>query len=85
MSTANPAQVTEPDTSNPVAPNSPFTDESKVLRDQTMIRDELSQAQASPEAARKLGGRHFSRLIYSLQYEPGAVERHIAPYSIFTE
>ncbi len=94
MSTVTPAGTPEanpaasdatPSTTNPVAPYSPFADERDVLHDRTMIRDELSQAQASPTAARKLSGRHFARLIYSLQYEPGAVERHTAPYSIFTE
>jgi hypothetical protein len=71
-----------PSTANSIAPNSPFADERDVLYDPAAIRDELSQAQASPSAARKLSGRHFARLIYSLQYEPGAVERHTAPYSI---
>ncbi len=78
------AQIT-PSTANPVAPRSPFADEEKVLRDQTMMRDELSQAQGSPTAARTLGARHYARLIYSLDYEPGAVERHTAPYSTSTE
>lgn len=97
MSTATPAGASEANPANPasaeatpsatnsVAPYSPFTDESKVLSDRAMVRDELSQAQGAPQAARKLSGRHFARLIYSLQYEPGAVERHTAPYSIFTD
>ncbi len=91
MSTAIPAGAPEanpaptPSTTNPVAPYSPFADEREVLHDRTAIRDELSQAQASPSAARKLGGRHISRLIYSLEYAPGAVERHTAPYGSFTD
>jgi hypothetical protein len=82
-----PAANAEPtaNTATPVAPSSPFSNEREVLFDTQAIRDELSQAQSSPTAARKLSARHFSRLIYSLQYEPGAVERHTAPYSISTE
>ena len=72
-------------TATPVASGSPFSDEHEVLYDTQAIRDELSQAQSSPTAARKLSARHFARLIYSLQYEPGAVERHTAPYTPFTE
>jgi hypothetical protein len=83
---ASPANVeATPSTANPDVPNSPFADERDVLYDPAAIRDELSQAQASPSAARTLSGRHFARLIYSLQYEPGAVERHTAPYIISTD
>lgn len=74
-----------PSTANPVAPQSPFEDEQAVLRDATAIRDELSQAQSNPTAVRPLSARHISRLMYSLQYQPGAVDRHTAPYSIFTD
>jgi hypothetical protein len=86
-----PAANTEPNaesaasTATPVASGSPFSDEREVLYDPQAIRDELSQAQSSPTAARKLSARHFARLIYSLQYEPGVVERHIAPYTPFNE
>lgn len=70
---------------SPLTPSSPFTNEREVIYDSQAIRDELSQAQSSPTAARKLSARHFARLIYSLQYEPGTVERHTAPYSTSTE
>jgi hypothetical protein len=92
MSTITPGEVTpavnaEPtaNTESLVTPSSPFANEREVLYDAQAIRDELSQAQSSPTAARKLSARHFSRLIYSLQFEPGAVERHTAPYSTSTE
>jgi hypothetical protein len=70
-----------PKNSSPAAPKTPFEYEPEVLYDRVAVRDELSQAQGSPSAARRLSARHFVRLIYSLQYQPGAVERHTAPYS----
>jgi hypothetical protein len=66
---------------SPAAPSTPFEYEQDVLHDRVAIRDELSQAQGNPSAARRLSARHVARLIYSLQYQPGAVERHTAPYS----
>jgi hypothetical protein len=69
-----------PQTPDSTTPESPFEDEREVVFDRVAIRDELSQAQSSPTAARRISARHFTRLIYSLQYEPGVVERHTAPY-----
>lgn len=74
-----------PTTSTPAPVNPNFPDERQVLRDAQAIRDELSQAQLSPTAVRALSARHFARLIYSLEYQPGIVERRTAPYSIYTE
>jgi hypothetical protein len=83
---ASPAESSAaPSPATPAAPDSPFTHEREVLYDRAAIRDELSQAQSSPTAARRLSARHFSRLIYSIQYGPGIVERRTAPYSPFTE
>ncbi len=77
------ASPTEP-TGNaaPDQPESPpLTDEEKMRYDRVVIRDELSEAQHSPTAARTLGAKHLGRLIYALDDSADVVERHIAPYS----
>ena len=74
-----------PTTTTPAPVNPNFPDEREVLENAQAIRDELSHAQSSPTAVRRLSARHFARLIYSLEYQPGIVERRTAPYSIYTE
>ncbi len=59
----------------------PLTDDEKMRYDHVVIRDELSEAQRSPTAARTLGAKHLGRLIYSLDDAADVVERHVAPYS----
>ena len=59
----------------------PLTDDEKLRYDRVVIRDELSEAQRSPTAARTLGAKHLGRLIYSLDDSADVVERHIAPYT----
>ncbi|HEX6816964.1 MAG TPA: hypothetical protein VF120_01210 [Ktedonobacterales bacterium] len=74
-----------PTTNTPGAVNPNFPNERRVLHDSQAVRDELSQAQSSPTAVRGLSARHVARLVYSLEYQPGIVERRTAPYSIFTD
>ena len=74
-----------PTTNTPTPVNPNFPDEQQVLQDAQAMRDELSQAQLNPTSVRRLSARHFARLIYSLEYQPGIVERRTAPYSIYTE
>src|SRR5581483_2320020 len=74
-----------PTTSTPAPLNPVFPDERRLLQNAQAIRDELSQAQLSSTSVRRLSARHFGRLMYSPEYQPGAVERHTAPYSIFTD
>jgi hypothetical protein len=57
-----------------------LSDDEKLRYDRVVVRDEMSQAQSAPTAARSLGGRHLGRLIYSLDDSSDVVERHIAPY-----
>jgi len=64
----------------PGRPDAPLTDYEKMRYDRVAIRDELGEAQASATAARRLSAQHLSRLMYSLEYGPDAVERHTAPY-----
>jgi hypothetical protein len=59
-----------------------LTDDEKMRYDRVVIRDEMSESQQSPTAARTLSAKHFGRLIYSLDYSPGVVEQHTAPYNI---
>jgi len=79
-----PTRDTSPtDNAAPGQPESPpLTDDEKMRYDRVVIRDELSEAQHSPTAARTLGAKHIGRLIYSLEYSPGVVEEHTAPYNI---
>ncbi len=79
-----PTRDTSPtDNAAPGQPESPpMTDEEKMRYDRVVIRDELSEAQHSPTAARTLGAKHIGRLIYSLDDSADRVERHVAPYTI---
>jgi len=60
--------------------NLPLSDDETLVYDPVAIRDELNESQSAPDAVRRVSARHLSRLIYSLEYGPDAVEEHIAPY-----
>jgi hypothetical protein len=60
-----------------VAPEgTPFRDDQLLFFEGGLMRNELADAQADPEAARSLAARHWSRLLY----DPNAPWRGRAPY-----
>jgi hypothetical protein len=58
------------------AEQTPFRDDQLLFFEGALIRNELADAQADPEAARGLAARHWSRLLYS----PTAPWRGRSPY-----
>ena len=56
--------------------DSPFRDDQLLFFEGALVRNELADAQADPEAARSLAARHWSRLLY----DPNAPWRGRAPY-----
>jgi hypothetical protein len=59
-----------------VTEQTPFRDDQLLFFEGTMIRNELADAQADPEAARSLAARHWSRLLY----DPNRPWRGQTPY-----
>jgi hypothetical protein len=59
-----------------LATDSPFRDDQLLFFEGGLIRNELADAQADPEAARSLAARHWSRLFY----DPNAPWRGRTPY-----
>jgi hypothetical protein len=58
------------------AEQTPFRDDQRLFFEGALIRNELADAQADPEAARGLAARHWSRLLYP----PSAPWRGRTPY-----
>ncbi len=58
------------------AEGTPFRDDQLLFFEGGLMRNELADAQADPEAARSLAARHWSRLLY----DPNAPWRGRAPY-----
>src|SRR5262245_31835136 len=58
------------------AEGAPFRDDQLLIFEGGLIRNELADAQADPEAARSLAARHWSRLLY----DPNAPWRGRTPY-----
>lgn len=58
------------------AEGAPFRDDQLLFFEGGLVRNELADAQADPEAARSLAARHWSRLLY----DPNAPWRGRTPY-----
>jgi len=59
-----------------VTDQTPFRDDQLLFFEGGLMRNELADAQADPEAARSLAARHWSRLLY----DPHRPWRGQAPY-----
>jgi hypothetical protein len=58
------------------ADGTPFRDDQLLFFEGALMRNELADAQADPEAARTLAARHWSRLLY----DPNLPWQGRAPY-----
>ncbi len=58
------------------AEDTPFRDDQLLFFEGGLMRNELADAQADPEAARSLAARHWSRLLY----DPNTPWRGRTPY-----
>jgi hypothetical protein len=69
-------EVTPASAATALPEGTPFRDDQLLFYEGALIRNELADAQADPEAARDLAARHWSRLLY----DPNLPWRGRAPY-----